>query len=298
MRRAGSVMALVIASVALGAGPARTAETANLLKDPGAELGGYGDWETANGFAIEAYGAENRPSKAVGDSIGGGADVFAGGSDAQQSSATQTVAVGAQAKAIDGGASTARLAGHLGGVDDEGDYAEVTAEFLPADGDAALGAPVKIGPVTAAERGNQTALLPRSASGAVPPGTRRIRVTITATRVFGVYTDGYADNLSLTLDGADATPTPTATATPARPTSVSVKRRGRRIKGRVQATAPCRAGRRVVIKKGSKTVGRTRSKASGRFTLKTKKAKKGKLTVKVKSRTVGSTVCRSSTKKV
>jgi hypothetical protein len=53
--------------------------------------------------------------------------------------------------------------------------------------------------VTLADRNGATALLPRSATGAVPAGTRTIGVRLDMVRVQGSYDDGYADNLSLTL---------------------------------------------------------------------------------------------------
>jgi hypothetical protein len=72
------------------------------------------------------------------------------------------------------------------------------AAYLNAAG-ATLGT-LKIGPVTAADRGNATGLLRRSGAGMVPGGTRSIRVRMTATEVgAGGYVHAYADNLSLTL---------------------------------------------------------------------------------------------------
>jgi len=53
--------------------------------------------------------------------------------------------------------------------------------------------------VLAADRNRATGLVLRSASAPVPPGTRRIAVTLTMTRTEGTSNDGYADNLSLTL---------------------------------------------------------------------------------------------------
>jgi hypothetical protein len=288
----------------------------NLLKDPGAEQGGYGDWDTSSGFVVEQYGADNRPSNAVGSSIGGGANVFAGGSEANVSSARQTVDVSSSASEIDAGSVSATLRAYLGGVDDEEDFAEVTADFFA--GDDAFRGRMKIGPVTAADRSNQTALLLRSATATVPTGTRSIRLTIVATRRFGTYTDGYADNLSLTLSGPGSTtpgpggtstpggtvtPPPTGTTTPGpvspgRGRVVSIKSPGRRVKGRVSTKAPCKAGRTVVVSKGAKTLGKKKTTASGRFNIKTKKHKKGKLVVKVRRRTVGNTTCAPVKKKV
>ena len=51
--------------------------------------------------------------------------------------------------------------------------------------------------MTQTERASVSNLLPRTASFAVPAGTRSIRVTITATRAQGNYNDGYVDNVSL-----------------------------------------------------------------------------------------------------
>lgn len=306
-----ATLALAVALVvAVAAGIAGAAvPSGNLLRDPGAELGGYGEWATANGFVIEAYGAEFRPSQAAGAAIGGGTNVFAGGSDANSSSATQVVDVSGAAAEIDAGSVTAQLSAYLGGIDDEADYATVAADFLPAAADTPLGT-TTIGPVTAADRGNQTALLQRTGTAPLPVGTRRIRVTITATRLVGVYTDGYADNLSLVLTGQQVTPTPTPSASPgatATPTPVQrrrgiikgIKSPGRRIKGKISvAGKTCKAGRRITVKKGSKTVGKGRTKASGSFNIKSKKHKKGKLTVKVSRKTTAGTICAALTKKV
>ncbi|MCL5746418.1 MAG: hypothetical protein M1541_21220 [Acidobacteria bacterium] len=58
-----------------------------------------------------------------------------------------------------------------------------------------------IEPVTPEDRGNQTAFLKRTASGSVPAGTRRVEVWVTM-RFYdgGGYIDGYADNISFTLN--------------------------------------------------------------------------------------------------
>ena len=57
-----------------------------------------------------------------------------------------------------------------------------------------------IGPVTAAERGNQTGLLLRGVTALpVPPNTTRIQLVLTMTRAAGSFNDAYADSLSLVL---------------------------------------------------------------------------------------------------
>jgi hypothetical protein len=262
----------------------------NLILNPGAEAGVGGDlpsWDTTPGFVAESYGAEFRPGVEVSQAIGGGAQLFAGGSESTISYGTQVIDVSSAAEEIDGGGIAVNLSAYLGGIDAEGDYAQVSAFFLPASGGQPLRTPLTVGPVTAADRGNQTKLLLRSALSTLPVGTRRIQITITSTRVDGTYTDGYADNLSLNL-----------AFRPGSTTVTRIKASGRRVKGKIAAKAPCKSGRKVVLKKGSKTIASAKSKGSGKFTLKSKKHKKGKLTIKVSKRTVGSTTCAASTKKV
>ena len=53
--------------------------------------------------------------------------------------------------------------------------------------------------MTAADRGDQTGLLPRSAHARVPVATRTIKVTMQANGQLADYDDAFADNLSLTL---------------------------------------------------------------------------------------------------
>jgi hypothetical protein len=88
----------------------------------------------------------------------------------------------------------------LGGYATQTDRATVTATFISATA-AALGT-ISLQPVTAADRGSVTNLIPRSASGPVPAGTRGIAVRIDAVRDAGAYNDGYIDNVSLTLGSA------------------------------------------------------------------------------------------------
>src|SRR5438094_871826 len=83
----------------------------------------------------------------------------------------------------------------------------LAALLLPAASAAAAAPPGTLASpaVTAADRHDTTALLARSVTGAVPPGTRAIGVRLDLVRTDGAYDDGYADNLSLTL-GTQPTP--------------------------------------------------------------------------------------------
>lgn len=74
----------------------------------------------------------------------------------------------------------------------------MTATFLNSQ-DAPIGIG-SIGPVLNEIRNNVTGLLERSADGNVPVGTRSIQIALALTRTAGSYNDGYADNLSLTLN--------------------------------------------------------------------------------------------------
>jgi hypothetical protein len=185
----------------------------NLVVNPGAE-GGTGSpdaggvvpppgWVVTGPFTVVQYGAPDFLTAADSARLGGGANFFAGGPTNPASAAAQTIDVSQAAPEIDAGRVTATLSALLGGFATQEDRATVTATFISATA-ASLGT-VRLQPVTAAERGSVTTLIPRSASGAVPAGTRGIAVRIDAIRDAGAYNDGYIDNVSLTL-GSGAAP--------------------------------------------------------------------------------------------
>ena len=200
------------AAVILLLAPAQASVPAgNLLANPGAEAGpGAPDastviappsWTTTGEFTAVQYTAPGSPPPAVNAQIGGGANYFAGG-NVETSTGEQLVNVSTAQPEIDGGRVSAALSAFIGGFSFQEDNTRITASFLAGNG-ATLGT-LEIGPVTAADRGNQTTLLPRNTSGAVPACTRSIKVVITATRLEGTYNDGYADNVSLSLAGSGA----------------------------------------------------------------------------------------------
>ncbi len=153
-------------------------------------------WATTGAFTAGAYGTQGLPAAVA----GGGSNLFAGGPNSAVSTAVQTVDVSAHAAAIDAGERSARLSALLGGWESQGDFATVEAFFIDSSG-VSLGS-VAVGPVTSADRGGSTILLPRSATKSVPPGTRSIRLVITAERMEGSYNDGYSDSVSLALGTA------------------------------------------------------------------------------------------------
>ncbi len=156
-------------------------------------------WVATPNLTSLAYGSVGPfPSTDVATAIGGGNALASGGPNNAESQAIQRVDVGAHAAAIDEGRATANLSALLGGQGSDEDAATVSATYLSAT-EGVLATTV-IGPVSAADRGNQTTLLPRSAGDPVPAGTRAIRVNGTATRALPSYNSGYLDNVALTLD--------------------------------------------------------------------------------------------------
>ena len=180
----------------------------NLVQNPGAESGTGSPtgtdvlpipaWTTTGTMTAIAYQpVESFPTTAIATQIGGGANFFAGGPGTAASTATQTIDLAADAALVDARLASATLAGYLGGWEDQEDAATVDATYLSATG-AAVGT-LTIGPVTRANRQSLTTLLLRTATAAVPAGTRAVQITITATRQAGPYNDGYADNVAFTL---------------------------------------------------------------------------------------------------
>jgi hypothetical protein len=163
-------------------------------------------WTTTSNFTVVQYGAPGGfPDNSVSSSIGGGINFFAGGPNTTFSSATQTVSILDLATLIDAGGASATLSGDLGGFDGQSDNMTVTATFLGAASNS-LGS-VIIGPVTETERAGVSTLLFDTGSVAIPVGTQSIMVEMDATRVDGAYDDGYADNISLVLNGSGPTTT-------------------------------------------------------------------------------------------
>jgi hypothetical protein len=225
-RRLSLVAVLAAGWLGVGAGtPQAAVPSGNLIVNGGAESGtGSSDssttapvpipgWATTTNVTEHTYdpaGSQNFPDVSASAAIGGGSQFFAGGpangAGNNVETATQDVAVSAAAAEIGAGGVRATLSADLGGFATQDDQAAITATFVGSAGQQ-LGS-LTIGPVTAADRNNTTELLPRSGSAMVPPGTRTIRVLMTATKFAGAYSDAYADNISLALVGSSALPPP------------------------------------------------------------------------------------------
>jgi hypothetical protein len=124
--------------------------------------------------------------------------VFAGGPGGRTSSASQLVKIPARwIPLVREGRVYAKLFAALGGWHASPDSARGVLHYLDAAG-SSWGTLV-LGPVTARERVNTTALLPVTKTGKVPSQARKIRVVIATTAAAGPYNYGLADNVALYL---------------------------------------------------------------------------------------------------
>ena len=162
-------------------------------------------WTTTGNFTAVQYGdTDSFPSLTDPGPAVRGSNFFAGGPDNAFSQANQSLDVSALSAAFSDGLTPFTLSGYIGGFAGQDDNAVLSAVFLGSGG-SALGT-TQIGPVSAGDRDNQSGLLFRSATGMVPAGTSSVSFYLQMTRVQGSYNDGYADNLSFTLDSPAAVP--------------------------------------------------------------------------------------------
>ncbi|MFD0638251.1 alkaline phosphatase family protein [Catenulispora yoronensis] len=156
------------------------------------------------------YGAPNGyPTATTPGSPNRAKQFFTGGATGN-SDLSQVVDVSSAASAVDGGTVPFTLGGWLGGYAGQNDRVGLTATFRNAAG-ATVGT-ANIAAVTNTDRGNTTEFLQRSATGTLPAGTRSIKVDLVFTWTAGDTTDGYADDVSLSVGASVPTPTLTAPA--------------------------------------------------------------------------------------
>ena len=211
-RKDGIVPKVVVATVlgiCLILSPALAAlPSGNVVRNPGAEAAaGATDssttvdvprWKTTGQFTAVEYGAPGFPDADDSTVIEGGSNFFAGGPDGTPNKAIQTISLSASTRTtISKGGVRAKLSGYLGGFDSQNDNMVVKAALRNADKDVLK--TLTIGPVLAADRGNETKLLFRKISSSVPKSTHSIRITQIAKRTEGTYNDGYSDNVSFVM---------------------------------------------------------------------------------------------------
>jgi len=160
---------------------------------------GIAGWLDINSASVVLYGSPGFIGPGDPGPPARGSNFFVGG-DAGSTTITQTVDIADVQGDVDAGNVDYDLSAYLGGFGSQNDRAELTALFLDAGG-TVVGLD-KVGPVSAADRGNLTSMLLRQAGGDVPAGTRRVRLELLATRDTGGVNDAYADDLSLVLSAA------------------------------------------------------------------------------------------------
>ncbi len=222
----------VLAAAALGtlttlvvANPGAAATSGNLIVNGNAEAGlcttsgldgmTLPGWSIVSGLPdVVCYGASGYPTANSPGPADRGTGFFAGGATGN-ATMTQTVDLSSAATAIDAGGVTYALSAWLGGFSNQNDRAGLTAAFRNSAG--ATLSTATIAPVTNTDRGNTTELLSRAANATVPTGTRTVLVTVAFTYTSGSATDGYVDDVSLTVSTPVTAPTlaPPASTVPA-----------------------------------------------------------------------------------
>jgi hypothetical protein len=178
----------------------------NLIENGNAELGPSSStgqpvavpgWVTISPFTVVPYSAGGGFPTASDPGPPDRLNQFFAGGNGALSTASQDIDVSGNASDINPGKVTCDLSGWLGGFFTDEDNATLTLTFF--NGANNLGS-FPIGPVTAAQRANQTGLLLRSLTALpVPTNTTRLHVVLAMTRATGAFNDAYADSLSLVL---------------------------------------------------------------------------------------------------
>ena len=163
-------------------------------------------WNADTNMCVWKYGDYKMPTKADPGPSDRGAYFFTCPTNHTQCRAYQSVDFSTASKLVDGGKVSYTLSGWFGGDTGYPDNADATVTFFDAAG-AAIGTPVRVGPVTNADRNGQRGLWQRSSAAAVPTGARSARVDLYFHKL-GPVTDNleaYADSLAFQLDSIQVT---------------------------------------------------------------------------------------------
>ncbi len=179
--------------------------TGNLIRNADAEAGPGGggevvaipEWEVGPNFTAVKYDAPGGYPTSTEAAPGGGANFFAGGNNNAESSAHQFVDLGPYSKVIDAQRAEAIVSAWFGGFLGQNDSITIDVFFRNEIGNDV--GQMTLGPVSAADRENQTKFVLRQTAKAVPAGTTHAIVRMLSTRTLGDSNDGYADNLELRL---------------------------------------------------------------------------------------------------
>jgi hypothetical protein len=193
------VRAVGALGLALSAAAASAADYGvNLILNGNAEQGVTG-WTAFSGYPVfqsVAYGS-NWVLPTQPGPVDRGSSLFVGGSGVAYAAGYQVVDLSANAAQIDAGLVSYDMTGWLGGWTNQGDNAMLYVTFLDGVGNQV--GDVALGPVTPADRGNQTGLFFREQTGFVPSGTTSMQLSLSMQRLVSGDNDGYADNLSFVL---------------------------------------------------------------------------------------------------
>lgn len=169
----------------------------NRLVNSGAEAPGLEGWQ-GSGFASPAYGtAPGYPTLADAEAhfYGDGTHLFAATTSNAQ--ITQKVELSDLGASIDAGQQpTLWFGGDFGAPGGAADTTQLVVQLLGGGG-TPIGGPQVVGAPTAADRGNQTTLLPCIGSVRAPQGTRAVQVSLQALGPPGINT-AMADALFVT----------------------------------------------------------------------------------------------------
>jgi len=170
----------------------------NLIVNGDAEAGTTG-WTAFAGTPI--FGSADYGSNWVLPTQPGPVDrgnkLFVGDSGNAYAAAYQTLNFSDLASASNAGQLSYQLSGWLGGWESQPDNALLYVQFYDA-AQVEIGH-ASLGPVTPADRNNATGLFYVAASGALPLGAQSATFSLSMERLNGSDNDGYADNLSFTL---------------------------------------------------------------------------------------------------
>ena len=153
-------------------------------------------WHVTSNLTVQRYGSETDVPSA--DSPGPGlrgTHFFTGESCCMLSASDQMCELSAIAVTVASGGVPYQTSAYLGGVSSQSGVAFFRVRFLDSQSNPIN--EVLLGPVTAEDRTNRTALLIRSAAGYLPRQTRRVQSTVTTTRDWLVH--GFVDNVSFIL---------------------------------------------------------------------------------------------------
>ena len=163
-------------------------------------------WDPFGAFELVRYGDKGMPGVASPGPVERGKMLFGGGASLtasnvpDSSGAEQEIDISSIAADVDAGRIKFNFSAYLGGYGLEKDSVKATLWFINPKVEQVPG-PIILGP-TAAERKGVTGLVPKTLSGDVPIGTRKIRIQLYATKTYGKYIDGFADNIELKLNSS------------------------------------------------------------------------------------------------